>query len=215
MAPEVPPHCDTDGRRESGMTLLELLIGLSLLSLVMVVATNGLHFTTAVWQKVDARGAEHSEIRLAQALLRSQLASIVSGEIGLRRRSDSPVVMGFSDRLDFLSASPVRSIKPGLYRLGLRLEDSGLSKNLVLNWSLADPSRGADRAADSRNSRVILSNVRTLNFAYYGHIPGDGTTDWRNSWTTADAVPGLIRVTIAFEGRSTAIWPEFIVAVGG
>ncbi len=44
---------------------------------------------------------------------------------------------------------------------------------------------------------VLLSDIRSLRFAYFGRLPGDAGMSWHEGWSGENGLPTLIRLDLS------------------
>ena len=60
--------------------------------------------------------------------------------------------------------------------------------------------------------RVLLDDVKSLEFAYFGRGRADAAARWRESWIDEIALPQLVRIRVTFAEGEARAWPEFTIA---
>lgn len=190
-----------------GFTLLELLIAMTLVSLLSVLLLGGLHMGTRVWERSADVADEMDEVRAARGFLRNTISQAYPA---LKKNP----VQGFYV-LDFAgSASEVRFLAPmpqavnagGFARLTIKVQPGGTGQQLVALW---EPEFAADAALD--RTVVLLDGLSNAGFQYFGGAAGqpDG---WSDSWTPTTIMPKLVRLNVRFTQDGRRIWQDLVVA---
>ena len=184
-----------------GFTLVELLVTITLLSLLLVVLFGGLRFGVRAWDGVQAHGVGTDELRVVQDLLRREIEQAYPAY-----DTTDPLhpVIDFhasSDSMTFLAPTPQAEASAGRARITILAERSGGQIQLVMRATpeLATGGEGAWSAP-------LLRNIASAQFSFY-----NGST-WRSGWSDAATLPALIRVHMTFPPRDGRIWPDLIVA---
>jgi len=106
-------------RPESGMTLVELLVGLVLLSFLALMLTGSLRFSIRAWERTEVHMEASARIRLAQNLIRNYLSA--ARPVGGRRRTRrtktadrAPFFAGGPDQVEFVAPLPAHLGAGGL-----------------------------------------------------------------------------------------------------
>lgn len=194
-------------KKERGFTLLELLIAISLLALLAVMMSSGLHFGVRVWEKNSVATSRLEKISLTQEFLRQAISKAYPHAL----KGDSPGKIkidfhGQEHHLDFLTPMPEALGAAGLARMSLDVEESNTGSRLILSWrpELAPDDPTLDRHA------TLLANIAEVSFSYFGSAKD--TLSWTPDWDVQATLPALIRIHVSFRARDSRIWPDLIVA---
>ena len=199
---------------QAGFTLLELLVALTLLSLVFVALFGELRFATRAWDAADAKQDRNSELLSVHSFLRQRFQQIrvAAVEPGPDATDSTVVFDGSSRSMNFLATMPANISDGGFYEISLSSEIGQDGTNLFISWRPFDPD-GTTNVADSPdNSRVLLRGVREVSFAYFGKTADALAPQWWDIWPSRDAAPSLIRMRVSFEDGDRRVWPELQVA---
>jgi general secretion pathway protein J len=190
---------------QSGFTLLELLVALTLLGLLTTVLLSGLRFVARHLDRQSAQIERMAQISNIHAFLRTRIEAaqpIVDPSSRLR------IIMfdGQPERLEFVSAAPDGLATGGLQVFSVLFIRRG-SGELQLHWQLlGEPELSGASLTDT----VLLSGVAEAGFAYYGTLDPNARPTWNNEWQAMDRLPLLVRLNITLtDGRSI---PALVVA---
>lgn len=198
-------------RRARGFTLIELLIATVIVSVMVVLAFNGLRLGVRSWDAVNARSERSEQMRIVGDFLRRELEHTRRLPVaGAARRE-----VGFSgarDALRFVAPLPGRVALGGLYQLTLEVRRQGSRKHLVLGYELYQ-GEGWERFSDDLSGEVILhEDIESVEFAYFGVESAQQTPRWRERWEVAGRLPTLIRMRVRVPEGAGRDWPEVLVA---
>ena len=196
--------------RESGFTLLEILVGLVLLSIMMSLLFGSIRMGARVWDAGEQRAAELDRMLIVQSFLRRHLAT--ARPVFDDFSDDEPVFSftGTENSIQFVSDLPSSARRGGLHRFNLELEKDGGAFILYAKLTAFYPTLdGVD--AEIEDVR-LLSGVERIAFSYYGVDEFDvdaSDASWMDEWTDKEFMPYLIQLDIRMQdGRA---WPTMIV----
>lgn len=201
-------------RRQAGFTLLELLVALTLLSLVFAALFGELRFATRAWDAADAKLDRNGELLSVHSFLRQRFQQVhVAQTTQQPDNATSPVAFtGNSRSMEFLGTMPANIADGGFYEISLSSEIGRDGTNLFISWRPFDAD-GTTTVADSRdNSRILLRNIDKVRFDYFGKTADTLAPQWWDSWPSRDSAPSLIRMQVLFEDGDPRSWPELLVA---
>lgn len=196
--------------REKGFSLLELLVTMSLLSLLALMTAGGARFAKAAWDRSAEVAGDAVETRAAQKFLRRLIEG--ARPIPLRDGSRTPPVLfqGGPDRLLFAASLPAALAPPGEHLVALSIEPPapGAPEALLLRWRRLTEARPSLAAEDGRE--VVLADARGLRFRYFDSAPAEGDTGvWREEWRGRRSAPALVGISFARSGA----WERFAIRV--
>lgn len=199
------------GRRIRGFTLIELLIATVIVSVMVVLAFNGLRLGIASWDAVSERAESSERMRVVLDLLRRQLEQ--AREVRASEPGERAIEFaGTRDALRFVAPMPGRLGLGGLYRLTLEARGYGARRDLVLSYELQQGDDWARLSDDLAGEVILHENVRGIEVAYFGSESGRGSPRWRDRWEDAQRLPALIRVRVQTSQEARETWPELVVA---
>ncbi len=186
---------------EYGFTLLELLVALTVLSLVALVMLGGLKFGARVWDREESMSDQSDSIATAQNLIRRQLA-VTYPEWQNNDRDKPHVAFDGEPRSISFLAPPPAQLGPGT-NLHYSLETSP-NDTLDVVWRASDNGAGSARS-------TLLHDVASVEFAYYGPQLGAAVSKWSDRWSDRARLPDLIRLRVVFPPGDRRVWPELVV----
>ena len=194
---------------DDGFTLLELLVAMTLLGLLMVMLFGSLRFGVRAWESADTRLSSVDEMRLAQGFLRREIEHAYP-LFDLSDPTSPHVDFDASEMtLRFLSSAPDSLASAGRAFIEIMTRPEGAKTNLVVNiW----PELVWPDSDDTDDEEVLLEDVQTVDFAFYGKETPSSSEEWLDHWPNKYELPRLIRISVRFPPGDSRVWPDLIVA---
>lgn len=188
-------------RRQSGFTLLELLVAIAVFAIIGVLATGGLN-AVLDQSAIASDGLERlNRIQRSVRLISDDLYQLhprtVRDELG--RATEAPVIA--NDQNDFLIRfsragwrNPAGLPRSSIQRVQYRLEEGELIREY---WPVLDRTLGLEP-----ESTVLLDDVAEVDFEFL-----DYDNVWQQQWPSQDTEqsqwPKAVRIKIEIEGLGT------------
>lgn len=194
---------------QAGFTLMELLVAITLLSLLSLVLTSSLRFGLSAW----ARGTEHAErvdqVLLVQDFLRRTIADAYPYFLPSdpTRGGGHVDFSGSARSLRFLASAPIALGGRGRVRFEISSVGSPGRLDLVV---VTAPELAAPAAI--RERKALISNVEAIELAYFGKRRSDRFAAWRDAWEAEPELPQLVRLKVKLPDGDTRSWPDLTVA---
>lgn len=208
---------------ESGMTLLEVLVAVTLLGLLSVGLLMSFQMGADSWQSTRDRLMLDRRIATANQILHSALAGMipVDGEasdgLGAQRRRFL-FFQGEPLSLRFVSSySVTEGVRGGLNVIELRVVNSTRGRRVLLNQSPFGGPQGLARFVDGffrdpdlrgirprfrpimphAGSLVIVDELEDCAFRYLERLPGvEWSTTWLPTWTNVRELPQAVAIDV-------------------
>ncbi len=199
-------------RSEAGVTLVESLVALAILSMSATLLLGGLTTTGRFTRDMTASERAASEVMAAQIILRQRIEGIRPVAF---LNSNRPTIDldGNDRRFDFYSVPPQGDPVGGVQRYRLMLAGSG---DLML-FRAPELSERIDLAAPEvvgwTPSRLI-TGVTSATIAYYGTTRADRERRWRTVWRSESRAPELVRIRVRFAADDPRQWSDLVVRPG-
>ena len=203
----------------AGFTLLEMLIGLTLLGVLLMLIYSALNISLRAWDTGERRASEASHQRIVQSFLRRELGQVFP--IRWRGIAESRIAFeGAKQDVKFVTALNLgASVKEGGLQWGhLYLADDveegtdgKRRQSLFLKREVFDLQAKDWGPLDSAKPTRLIAGVKEMEISYFGAENDNADPKWVNEWTSPLRIPLLVRIVVKTDlGRDV---PELVVAL--
>lgn len=191
-----------------GFTLLEVMLAMTLLSIMMVLLFSSLRIGAESWDKGESKIAEVNEKAVVYQFFKRHLPSLRPLWDNFSDDEKHFSFQGEHNKLQFVSVFPASAGRKGLqfFEISFDKVDAGLVK--VLLKPFYPPSEGEQWQVEEV---ILLENVEEFELAYFGGESADSDGTWVDNWQDKEYLPALIKIRIELADRS--YWPEMIFAL--
>lgn len=198
------PHAAA--RRSAGLTLVEVVVALAVLSLVVLALGASLRSLSQSATRVDERIAALDEMRVATTFLRQLL------ERTLPLRAAGPERRLLFDAqpqgVAWVAVMPARFGAGGRFAFRLALEPAeDDSQSLVLRYAPLNADGARFPPWEQTESRVLAHRVEAFSLGYGGEGLAAG---WQPQWADTERVPPRLRLDLGTAGLT---WAPLVLAV--
>jgi len=195
---------------EAGFTLVELLIGVTLLALLTTLVFGALKYAGRAWAETDHRAVAAADLSAVQAVLRHAITGAYPAFASADPTDREIAFNGAGEWLVLVAPLPAAIASGVEARQRFFVEGEGRSRALVMAWRFDLPS--SDEATPLPENRVrLLDHVRALRFAYYGALDPTQAPGWWERWSGNTTLPDLVRVHIERDNPALPQWPDLVV----
>jgi general secretion pathway protein J len=193
--------------RSRGMTLLEMLVALAVLSLLAVGMIATFRMGQQTFDRVTRVDRSHNDVGLVQQFLRTTLETAYPFQPVPGRRAEASGVVGTSSRLVVTAPGSIAGSDAGYRRFVLDVSrESDGSRSLTLTSQI--DRNGAYSADSDRHTEVLIPRVDRVQWSYLDAGAGN---NWLAHWSER-RVPALIRLQVWFPAGDVRRWPDLLVA---
>lgn len=199
--------------RIAGFTLVELLLAITLMSILLGLTYTGLRAATRSAERGEKILAAGGEIRAAHQFLRRQINQMLPLPFKVEDGNEQVRVLFEGDASYIQYVAPM----PGYLGAGgpqvqlveiVQDNDSGV---LQFRNSLLQGFE-QDRLYD-RSPVVLLQNVDSAGFEFLGRDESGALTGWVSNWAQGDQLPVAVRLKLDFLTDSALRWPDLVAGV--
>jgi prepilin-type N-terminal cleavage/methylation domain-containing protein len=195
--------------RSAGFTLIEMLVGLSLLALIMSFLTP-LLFEARRALRVVERPNLQAPISAAQAYLRSGLTQVYPAVPGVSGDQSRLGIAGTAQAFTYATTFAPQGVYQGLYVVTLQfMPNTAGGVDLVADEQIYRPATGGPDKAPSRRL-VLVENVSSGRFGFYSSATSD-EGPWLPAWPRSRTLPELVSIELTFQPGDERVWPLFWV----
>lgn len=203
MKAGLPARC----ARIRGFTLVEVMVAMSLLSMVMLVLGVSIRSMGASAERVDGRTASIDQMRVATSFLH-EIVGRVAGQ-AVEPPATGLLFAGVADGMSWVGVMPARFGPAGrhFFHLGAERLGDG-SAGLVLRFA---PWRWEQKTMPDwtrADSRVLVRDVGSVALSYKGEGLDQG---WLSAWPADEKkLPPRFRLQLSAAGSE---WPPIVIAM--
>lgn len=197
-------------RAQAGFTLIELVVAMVVLALMMTLLYSGLTFALRSWDAGDANGRRAADRRLGENFLRREMAETFP----MRWKDPTTLRYAFdggTQVLRFVSSRPAGISQGGLalVAVGVESDPRDRSRNLVMRRAIADPDAVDFTALDAAQPSILVADVDSVQFSYFGSENDFTEPRWTDQWSTPSRMPSMVRVRM--KAADGAPLPDLLV----
>lgn len=203
------------GRPQSGFTLLELLLALTLIGFMLAMAYGGLSAVLRAADSGEAQIDRNNKVRITQGFLRQQWSRIVPLAYKQDRATGVPTVFeGSAERIKYVAPMPGYLGYGGAYVQELELVPGPRgTRDLVLRfWLLNGYDDGKVRREDG-DEVLLLEGIRSARFSFRKIDLQGKVGPYQSDWTEPASTPVMIRLELEPTIESRLVWPTLEVAM--
>jgi general secretion pathway protein J len=195
-----------------GFTLVELLLALTLMSMLLALAYGGLRAATRAADKGQAILADSGRIRMAHQFVRKQLnqmAPLVFAES--EDQQERSVFTGAAKIIRYVAPMPgyLGFGGPQVQELAIVSGEDG--EELVLSHALLQGFE--EQNLYLRAPIVLLKKIEFAEFSFLGRDEEGELTGWTSQWEQVGRLPDAVSLEIEFTGDVYIQWPLLTASV--
>jgi general secretion pathway protein J len=196
--------------RQRGFTLVEMLVSLSVASLLVGLVYGSVRIGQRSAAAVDERVEDAEVMRIGWEFLHDAVRR--ARPMPDPKVDDDPTSFdGGLDRLSFVADMPAYVGLGGLMRIGLAQESGVDADRLIVSRERFDITGDApEPAPDAIQHAVLVDRLERIEITYFGQRPDDDVARWHDTWQDLPAIPNLIRIEVA--PSDGPVWPVLIAS---
>ncbi len=206
-------------RRASGFTLVELLLAVTLLSILLALTYGGLQAATRTTDRGQKILEESGRLRMAHQFVRKQINQALP--LGFNQQEDTASALGEPPITEVFAGRPdsIRFVGPMPGYLGfggpqvqeLNIIDGDDGLELVLSHALLQGFE--DASLDERAPIVLIDHIASAEFSFLARDEEGEIAGWVTDWEETAQLPVAVALDIQFEEGAYTDWPLLVAAV--
>ena len=184
-------------------TLIEVLLAMTIFTMVLLIAGTGLVMAHRMWVKCQEGGARLRRLVLIDRVVDSNFRGIVPFSWRNPQNRNQEIFFGDPDKIVFASLHGIGSMATGALRfMRLRIDNGDLlaeySNTPLLYW---------DDSISPKHVEILSSKVEKLEFNYADYNSA-GELVWDTDWdeNARRNIPVAVMMKITWENGETAQW---------
>jgi general secretion pathway protein J len=194
---------DARAQGQSGFTLVEVLIGITLLAMLGTLIANGVRLGGRAWKDAEGRTANRDEMVQLHNLFRRTIIRARPAFASANPRDLTVLFDGEATSLNVVAPQPAREYGGAWVTQRFSIERQGEARALFVTLQRNPPA--------AANRVLLLDHVSDLRFGYFGPSNAGEAPIWQDSWTSRTRLPDLVRVAIVRDNPRLPAWPELVV----
>ena len=202
----------TSRKRVGGFSMVELLLAITLLSMLLALAYGGLRASARATEKGQVILDDSNRIRMAHRFVRQQLTQLLPLAFEEGEGEEPRVVFqGEARRIRYVAPMPgyLGHGGPQVQELEIVQGEEGLE--LVLSHALLQGFE--EEFLYMREPVLLLDKIEQAEFQFLGRDESGEITAWSGTWDREFELPAAVSLEVAFVEDVYIEWPLFTTSV--
>lgn len=179
---------------DAGFTLLELLIAITLVAVISVLLSSGLHFGARVWERSGERRQAWSDMATAYQFISSRLNTALPITAIGDAKSTVVTFDGTAKNVTFINADLGNAGFLGDQVLDISVAGGNDQAEIIVRrWAYA---RDFPHVTGAVETLAVLGGLSRAEISYFGTQQIGLEDRWSDDWHDAQAMPRLVKVTL-------------------
>lgn len=198
----------------AGFTLVELLLAITLMSILLGLTYSGLRAATQSSQRGELLLAAGGELRASHQFIRRQLNQMLPLSFAEIDETEPLriVFQGDATHIQYVAPMPgyLGSGGPQVQLIEVVNGDNGGS---VVQFSHALLQGYTEDRLYERDPVILLESVNSAGFEFLGRDEEGELTGWSTTWDTEEILPVAVRLDLKFSEGLNLRWPDLAARV--
>lgn len=194
-----------------GFTLIEVLIAMTLLSIMVVLLFTSLSICSKSWEKGESKISDVNEVAVVYNFFQRYLSSAYPLWNDFNEAEEKTFsFQGKKQFLQFVSIFPASAGRSGMQLFSI--ESKQQDNEQLIKVTLTPFFPVLEGEAWSKEEVVLLKHVRDFTLTYFG-MGDDGNESWQEEWLAKTVQPRLVKISI--NTTNDIYWPPMIIELKG
>jgi general secretion pathway protein J len=191
-----------------GFTLIEVLIAMTLLSIMVVLLFSSLKICADSWEKGESKITDVNEVAVVYNFFQRHLSVAKPLWNDLSEEQEKTFsFQGKAQSLQFISSFPASAGRSGLQLFSIDLQEE--DNEQVIKVTLTPFFPVAEGEEWHKEEVTLIKHVSDFTLAYFGSDDGESEGSWQEQWLDKEVLPRLVKINIKLENE--IFWPEMII----
>lgn len=195
-------------RRQTGFSLVEVVLAITLLGIIMALAYSGFRASTRATHSAEEAIERNNRVRVVHQFVRQQLARALPLAMFENDERERIIFEGESERVRFVAPMPGYLSYGGPYVQEFRLEAGDNGRDLVFSYAMLNGFEPEGAAMEANESVVLLEGIDDGEFSYIGFDEDGEIGDWDTLWETPTRVPLAVTIDLRPDESTRMEWPR-------
>lgn len=192
-----------------GFTLIEVVIAMTLLSIMVALLFASMRISSETWQKGEAKIADVNNVAVVYQFFQHHLTTAKPLWDDFTEENKTLAFQGHKQSLQFVSSFPASAKKSGSQLFSLKLLTEG--EESYIQASIKPFFRAAKGQEWEPEEVTLLTHVKDLSFSYLNVDESQPDGFWQDEWFNMETMPKLVKVKIELENGG--FWPEMVFEI--